>query len=581
MIRAVRADRETFKPAVFQDGLNVVLAKRTIEAAKRDSASGLGKSALLEIINFCLGGRKGATLSKGHVDGWRFTVELELGGMPCSATRSIRSQGRVEIEAEGDTGGWPVEPKGGIDGRRYLSVEDWKSVLGRLVYGLEPDPGRKYAPSFRSLAAYRARTGGRDSGYLDPFSNRARQQAWDRQICTAYLLGLGWEFASRRQDLRDRKGALRQMKAASDTGVLAGMIGSTGELEAKKIRLEEQADLEKRELAAFRVHKQYRDLETRANDYADRIRLASDENVVDRGLLADYQEGVMGVPDANLEDVAAIYREAGMEIPGRVVESIRAVQGFHKRVVANRREFLAAEIEKIGARISGRDRTIASLSDKKAEIMGILDGHGALEEFRALHASHQATLAELGDVKTRLENARRIEEGKSSIKVDEAILLREAKADLASRRAQREEAVLTFNSYSRHLYQKPGDLTVDVGAEGYRFDIKIERSSSQGFESMKVFCYDLMLAALWSKKAGPRPFLVHDSAIFAGVDSRQIASALTLAERESKRHGFQYICTINHDSVPRGDLGDLDFDAHVRLRLTDATDDGGLFGFRM
>lgn len=126
MIRAVRADRETFKPAVFQDGLNVVLAKRTIEAAKRDSASGLGKSALLEIINFCLGGRKGATLSKGHVDGWRFTVELELGGMQCSATRSTRSQGRVEIEAEGDTGGWPVEPKGGIDGRRYLSVEDWK-----------------------------------------------------------------------------------------------------------------------------------------------------------------------------------------------------------------------------------------------------------------------------------------------------------------------------------------------------------------------------------------------------------------------------------------------------------------------
>lgn len=74
---------------------------------------------------------------------------------------------------------------------------------------------------------------------------------------------------------------------------------------------------------------------------------------------------------------------------------------------------------------------------------------------------------------------------------------------------------------------------------------------------------------------------MHDSAIFADVDSRQIASALTLAERESKRHGFQYICTMNHDSVPRDDLGGLDFDGHVRLRLTDATDDGGLFGFRM
>lgn len=579
MIRAIRADNEMFKPAVFREGLNVVLAKRTIEATKRDSTNGLGKSALLEIVNFCLGGRKGATLSKGRVDGWRFTIDLEIGGVQCSATRSIRSQGRVEVD--GDTVGWPARPRTGIDGRRHLSVEEWKDVLGRLVYGLRPDPGRKYGPSFRGLAAYRVRTGGRDSGYLDPFSSRAKQRAWDRQVCTAYLLGLGWEFASRRQDLRDREGALRQIGAASGTGVLAEVIGSAGELEARRIRLEEQAGLEGRELAAFRVHEQYKDLEARANEYADRIRLASDENVVDRGLLADYREGVMDVPDASLESVEAVYRDAGMAIPGHVTESIRAVQEFHRRVVANRRDFLAAEIERVGARIADRDRTIASLSGKKARIMGMLDGHGALEEFRALHAFHQATLAELEDVRARLENVRRIEDGKSSLKVDGAVLLREAKADLASRRSQREEAVLTFNAYSRHLYQKPGDLTIDVGAEGYKFDIKIERSSSQGFESMKVFCYDLMLAALWSKKAESPPFLVHDSTIFADVDSRQIASALTLAERESKKHGFQYICTINHDSVPRGDLGDLDFDAHVRLKLTDATDDGGLFGFRM
>ena len=575
----MRADRGGFKDAVFRDGLNVVLAERTIESTKRDSTNGLGKSALLEIINFCMGGKKGPTLSKGRVDDWEFELELELGGSPCSAARSVAAQGRIGVG--GSTGGWPVAPRTDIAGRGHLAVEEWKAVLGSLMYGLEPDPGRRYGPSFRSLAAYRVRTGGRNSGYLDPFSNRAQQPAWDRQVSTAYLLGLGWEFASRRQDLRDREATLRQLRSASDTGVLAEAIGSAGELEARMMRLGEQAEVEARELAAFRVHKQYRDLESRANDYADGIRRASDENVVDRGLLADYGEGVMEVPDADMDDVAAVYRGAGLALPGSVVESIKAVQGFHRRVVANRREFLAAEIERAGGRIRSRTRLIESLSEKKAVIMGVLDGHGALDEFRALEASHQATLAELGGVKARLENVRRIEEGKSSLKIDEAVLLREAKSDLASRRARRERAVLAFNAYSRHLYQKPGDLTVDVGPGGYKFDIKIERSSSQGFENMKIFCYDLMLAALWSKKAASPPFLVHDSAMFADVDSRQVASALTLAERESRRHGFQYICTINHDSVPRGDLGGLDFDGHVRLRLTDATDDGGLFGFRM
>ena len=579
MISAVRANKRTFKHAVFKEGLNIVLAKRTIEATKRDSTNGLGKSALLEIINFCLGGKKGATLSKGHVDDWEFTVDMGLGGSPCSATRSMAAPGRVELG--GRTDGWPVSPRTDAVGRHSMPVEEWKTVLGALMYGLEPDAGRRYAPSFRSLAAYRVRTGGRNSGYLDPFSNRAQQQTWDRQISTSYLLGLGWEFASRRQDLRDREGALRQLKAASDTGVLAEMIGSVGELEARKIRLGEQAELEARELAAFRVHEQYGSLESRANEYADRIRRASDENVLDKGLLDDYREGVMEVPDADADSVRAVYEDAGMVLPHNVVESIEAAQKFHRTVVVNRREFLSAEIERVEGRIGRRTALIASLSDKKAELMRVLDGHGALEEFHDLQASHQSTLAELGDVKTKLENVKRIEEGKNSIKIDGAVLLRETKSDLSSRRSQLTRAVLTFNAYSRHLYQKPGDLTVDVGSGGYEFDIKIERSSSQGFENMKVFCYDLMLAALWSKKAASPPFLVHDSTIFADVDSRQIASALTLAERESRKHGFQYICTINHDSVPHKDLGDLDFDGHVRLSLTDATSDGGLFGFRM
>lgn len=579
MIRAVKADKETFKEAVFQEGLNVVLARRTVEATKRGPASGPGKSALLEIINFCLGGKGGATLSKGRVDDWKFTVELELGGSPCSATRSLATPGRVEID--GSVAGWPVAPRTDVIGRRQLPVDDWNTVLGSLMYGLEPGHGQKYRPSFRSLAAYRVRTGGRDSGYLDPFSNRARQQAWDRQISTAYLLGLGWEFASRRQELRDREGALRQLRAASDTGVPSGAVGSAGKLEARRMRLDEQAELEARELATFRVHEQYRSLESRADEYADRIQSASDENVADRGLLADYQKGAMEVPDADIEGVKAVYEDAGMSLPDSVTESIVAAQEFHKKVVANRREFLAAEIERVGGRIGRRTGLIALLGEKRAEIMAVLDGHGALDEFRDLQASHRATLAELGDVKAKLENVRKVEEERGSLKVDGAVLLHEAKSDLASRRAQRAEAVLAFNAYSRHLYQKPGDLIVDVGAGGYEFDIKIERSSSQGLEGMKVFCYDLMLAALWSKRARSPPFLVHDSTIFADVDSRQIASALALAEQESRRHGFQYICAINDDSVPRDDLGDLDFDGHVRLDLTDATDDGGLFGFRM
>ena len=98
---------------------------------------------------------------------------------------------------------------------------------------------------------------------------------------------------------------------------------------------------------------------------------------------------------------------------------------------------------------------------------------------------------------------------------------------------------------------------------------------------MKIFCYDLMLAKLWAKKAKSPIFLIHDSIIFDGVDERQKALALQLAESESKKEGFQYICTMNSDAIPRKDFDkDFDFDKYVVKTFTDAKEEGSLLGIR-
>jgi uncharacterized protein YydD (DUF2326 family) len=92
-----------------------------------------------------------------------------------------------------------------------------------------------------------------------------------------------------------------------------------------------------------------------------------------------------------------------------------------------------------------------------------------------------------------------------------------------------------------------------------------------------------MLAQLWSERDRSPCILIHDSTIFDGVDERQVALALELADRESKRCGFQYICTFNSDMIPRSEFADdfnLNFDSFVRLILTDDSDEGGLLGIR-
>ena len=104
-----------------------------------------------------------------------------------------------------------------------------------------------------------------------------------------------------------------------------------------------------------------------------------------------------------------------------------------------------------------------------------------------------------------------------------------------------EKAVQIFNEYSEYLYSEPGILSIDTKDKGFKFDINIKRTLSQGISYMKVFCYDLMLARLNSVRFNIK-FLIHDSTIFDGVDERQIAKAMELAASESAKYGFQYIC---------------------------------------
>ena|SRR5690349_24076910 len=96
---------------------------------------------------------------------------------------------------------------------------------------------------------------------------------------------------------------------------------------------------------------------------------------------------------------------------------------------------------------------------------------------------------------------------------------------------------------------------------------------------MKIFCFDLMLMQVWADRGNGPGVLVHDSMLFDGVDERQVAAALELAEQESQRLGFQYICSLNSDALPRDELsaGSRVLD-RVAIELNDRDAQGRLLG---
>ena len=75
--------------------------------------------------------------------------------------------------------------------------------------------------------------------------------------------------------------------------------------------------------------------------------------------------------------------------------------------------------------------------------------------------------------------------------------------------------------------------------------------------------------------------MVHDSHLFDGVDGQQIISGLKAAAELSAALPFQYIVTLNQDDAFKEKLPNFDLNQFVLpVRLSDAKEDGGLYGFR-
>lgn len=133
-----------------------------------------------------------------------------------------------------------------------------------------------------------------------------------------------------------------------------------------------------------------------------------------------------------------------------------------------------------------------------------------------------------------------------------------------------------FSDNSSYLYDVPGDLIIECSEKGFEYNVDIPRINSTGKTKMIVLCYDLMLLENF---VGYNyiDFLIHDSNIFDGVDSRQYASALNLIYEKTTKFDMQYICMLNSDSIP--DNLNFNIEDHVVLELNDNSIEGTLLGF--
>ena len=196
-----------------------------------------------------------------------------------------------------------------------------------------------------------------------------------------------------------------------------------------------------------------------------------------------------------------------------------------------------------------------------------------------LQERHSGTRDRWNRVRSRIAEIRDLISQKHKVRIAREELAQVADRDRDQRRDIWSVPTRLFIENSNKLYETAGHLAINVADSGFKFDVEISRSNSEGVGKMKIFCFDLMLLQLMSIRGAPLDFLIHDSILYDGVDSRQRAIALELISKVTKEHDIQYICSMNSDMVPREDFSDtFDVDEFVRLTLTDSDPSGSLLG---
>ena len=234
MIISIESTLPTFKPARFRQGLNVVLSAKAPGSNDRQTRNSAGKTSLIEIIHFLMGGKADTNSLLRHkaLNEHAFRGTFQIADREVTVERSGAKHGRVTVDEDAARHLGLAVKRDRDSGTTSVSNEEWKDCLAHRLFGLPSDVdgseyGESFTPTFRAMFGYFARRRG-SGAFLSPERQAEAQQRWDWQVNLSFLLGLDWRLPRALHLVRQREGALAEVKKAAKGGGGGGGLGAGG-----------------------------------------------------------------------------------------------------------------------------------------------------------------------------------------------------------------------------------------------------------------------------------------------------------------------------------------------------------------
>lgn len=564
-LHSVSANDPRFKTLHFHDGMNLLVARRTVDSSNVDSRNGAGKTSLILILRYLLGGSidRRSPLKADELSDFSFTAHLSLPSGKTIVTRPTRSQTKLTVNGAS------------------VPLDEWKKLVGS-VYGLDnsvlhPTVGELVAQSIRTEFDHATKV-------------HASNSKWEIGARIGYLLGLSPKVLNSAGEIYELKKSRQSIRHAIKNGAFPGFSMNEAEIRSALVSLQSQRDNIASNINLFKVDKQYASHQKKADELSQKIHQLNDGIVILRQRQAELQAAIQTESEETKEDargsdqrLRSMYQEIGIVLPEASLKRYEDVRQFHHSVVRNRRLFLQSELESVGRQLAEDEKRVCQLDEERASIMQLLESSMALETFHNAQQELNELDAKVEDLRHQLDLVHQFTDNGLALNERANSTRTMLRIQLEEKQGQIDEAIALFNQLGREVYgDRTASLIIEDTTDGIlRVEPRIQCDASAGIAQVETFILDMVCLNAAIKEGRSPRFLVHDSRLFDSMDDRQITSCLNIGARLADEIGFQYIVTLNSDRLEQAES--IGFDAGdyiIDPILTDAEESGGLFGFR-
>jgi len=502
LISLTSPNNPKFKAIEFKKGLNIILGEK-ITSNKKESINGVGKSLSIELISYMLAG----TSSRLNKILKETETTLNLLFKINSQTHLITRNGK-EIFLN--------EEKISIK-----ELQEWFNAQFNLPF------------SFRQIFVRFNR-----KEFSSPIEQVKNEDKFTNNKINAYLLHLNYEFVNKKEYLYKKNEMLKSI-----IQYIKELKVETNQ--EKKVELKEELEKIEYDLSHYEFAEEFQELQEKADTLTQEIvTLRNKIAILEREIrLRKEIIEVNKVEEIDIKELVRIYEEVKFFLPKHVINHLEAVQEFHKTLYENRKKEALRDIEKFEQEIKILSQQLKQKDSQRAEILKLLEGKKALEEYHNLIKRKEQILEELRILEEKEKELEKYEKEKINLQI-EIDTFKKDLIDLKHKiKTQIEKLTTKFREISFLFYERPGILSIEIKDDFkskilYKIEPKIHADDSSGIGMMKLFIYDMLLYNLNPNLIG---FVSHDNYLFDLVDERQIATALDYA----KKHLNQYICSIN------------------------------------